>query len=79
MSIEVTLAEEVAAKLHALTAERDAALVAQVQAVLVARNLRAALQELVDVFVNPGDDGEFEDGEVPVLDRARAALQGAEA
>lgn len=36
--------------------------------------LRDALSDLVEAFVNPGDGGTFEDGEVPVLDRARRAL-----
>ena len=36
--------------------------------------LRSALSGLVRVFVNPYDGGEFEAGEVPELDAARAAL-----
>lgn len=36
--------------------------------------LRAALSGLVEAFVNPGDGGPFEAGEVPALDRAREAL-----
>ena len=36
--------------------------------------LRAALSGLVRVFVNPYDGGEFEAGEIPELDAARAAL-----
>lgn len=36
--------------------------------------LRSALSGLVRVFVNPYDGGEFEAGEIPELDAARAAL-----
>lgn len=36
--------------------------------------LRAALERVVADWVNPGDGGEFEDGEMPALDQARAAL-----
>jgi DNA repair exonuclease SbcCD ATPase subunit len=36
--------------------------------------LEDALTELVAAFVNPSDGGEFEAGEVPALDKARAAL-----
>jgi hypothetical protein len=41
-------------------------------------HLRVALTDLVADFVNPGDGGPFEDGEVPALDRARAILGGTE-
>ncbi len=37
-------------------------------------DLLAALSGLVAVTVNPGDGGEFEDGEFPALDKARAAI-----
>jgi hypothetical protein len=41
-------------------------------------DLLAALEALVGAFRNPGDGGEFEDGEVPALDAARAAIAKAE-
>lgn len=38
------------------------------------REVEEALRGLIAAFRNPHDGGEFEDGEVPALDRARAAL-----
>lgn len=37
-------------------------------------SVRKALKDLVDESFNPGDGGEFEDGEWPALDRARITL-----
>lgn len=37
-----------------------------------------ALKDLIDTLRNPYDGGEFEHGEVPALDRARAALDKTE-
>ena len=39
-----------------------------------AERLKAALADLVPCVLNPGDGGEFEDGELPPLDEAKAAL-----
>lgn len=36
--------------------------------------LLAALERVVEDWVNPGDGGAFEDGEMPALDIARAAI-----
>lgn len=36
--------------------------------------LAEVLHDLAEAFVNPGDGAPFEDGEVPVLDAARAAI-----
>lgn len=41
------------------------------------RRLKRA-SDLIDTFRNPYDGGEFEHGEVPALDRARAALDKTE-
>lgn len=53
-----------------LIKERDAALAR-------AEAFETALRDLVAAFRNSGDGGEFEDGEVPALDRARALLSQA--
>lgn len=55
------------AQVEALAQERDAALAREAQ-------LREALTMVVDAWVNPGDGLPFEAGEVPAIDRARAAL-----
>jgi hypothetical protein len=70
-------------RLRGELAERDrgAARLISENASLSARNadLEQALRDLVAAFVNPGDGGEFEAGEVPVLDKARALIAGTEA
>ena len=40
--------------------------------------LLVALIGLAEAFINQGDGGPFEDGEVPALDKARAAIAKAE-
>lgn len=52
--------------------------IATVHLLAAAPELLAALKEVVGAFVNPHDGGEFEDGEVPAIDRARAAIAKAE-
>ncbi len=47
---------------------------ADMRLIAAAPDLLEALSGLVAVIVNPGDGVEFEDGEVPALDKARAAI-----
>ena len=37
-----------------------------------------ALEEILEAWVNPADGAPFEDGEVPAIDKARAALKAYE-
>lgn len=43
-----------------------------------APDLLAALKGIVAITVNPHDGGQYEDGEVPALDAARAVIARAE-
>ena len=70
----IAAAPALVAELAALRDRAERAEAAMENEAIITRDLRKALQGVVDAWVNPGDGQPFEDGEVPELDAARAAL-----